>query len=98
MGPPHPEEKGPNYRHDEMVQCSISEKNPDKLPKMVNKANAFEEKNGYTLWQNAIQKEIENLKIAFQTIPEGEKPHDGLQYINPHMVSYNATLIVCNPY
>ena len=28
---------------------------------------------------------MENVKITFQTIPEGEKPPNGFQYINCHM-------------
>ena len=29
---------------------------------------------------------MENVKIAFQTIPKGEKPPNGFQYVDPHMV------------
>ena len=53
---------------------------------MVNEANAINEKNGITLWQDAIQKKMENVKTAFQIIPKGDKPPNGFQYINRHMM------------
>ena len=56
-----------------------------KLPKMVKEAYAIN-KNKSTLWQDIIQKEIENVKITFQIIPEGEKPPTGSQYINCDIV------------
>ena len=39
---------------------------------MVNEAYAINEKNRNTLWQDAIQKEMVNGKIAVQIIPKGE--------------------------
>ena len=33
-----------------------------------------------------MPKEMENVKITFQIISEGEKPHSGFQYVNCHMV------------
>ena len=45
-----------------------------KLHKIVNEAYAIEEKNRNTLWQDAIQKEMEYVKIAFQSIPKSKKP------------------------
>ena len=56
------------------------------LPKTVNKAYAINEENGYAIWQDAIQKEMENVKIAFQTIPEGKKPPNGFKCVNCHIV------------
>ena len=53
---------------------------------MVNKAYVIDEKNENTLWQAAIQKEMENVKITFQTVTKGEKPPNGSQYVNCHMV------------
>ena len=38
------------------------------LPKMVNKAFAIDKNSGNTLWQDAIQKDIENVKLSFQTV------------------------------
>ena len=56
------------------------------LPKMVNEAYAIDEKNWNTLWRNAIQKEMENVKIAWQIIPAGKKTPHGFQYVNCHIV------------
>ena len=50
---------------------------------MVKDAYPLDEKNRNTLCQDTIQKEMENMKIAFQTIPKGEKP---FQYVIFHMV------------
>ena len=33
-----------------------------------------------------MQKEMENVKIAFHIIPESRKPPNGFQYVNYHMV------------
>ena len=57
-----------------------------KLPQMVHEACAIDENNSKIFWQDAIWKEIEYLKIAFQIIPKGNKPVNGFQYINCHMV------------
>ena len=53
---------------------------------MVNKAYAFDEKSRNSLWQDAIQKEMDNVKIAIQTISENKKPSNGFQYVKCHMV------------
>ena len=53
---------------------------------MVIEAYAINERNRNTLWQAVIQKEMENVKITFQTIPKGKKPPNGFQYVNYHMV------------
>ena len=44
------------------------------MPKMVKEAYAIDKKNRNTLWQDAKQKEMENVKIPFQTTHNGEKP------------------------
>ena len=53
---------------------------------MVNEVYAINKKNGHTLWQDAIQKEIENVKIVFLIICKGKKPPSGFLYVNCHMV------------
>ena len=42
------------------------------MQKTVSEAYADDKKNGNTLWQDAITKEIEKVKIAFQIIPKGK--------------------------
>ena len=55
-----------------------------KLPKMVNEAYLIDEKNGNSLSQDAIQKEMENVKITFQIILKGDKPPNGFQSVKCH--------------
>ena len=55
-----------------------------KLPKTVKEATVT---NGNKLWQHAIQKQMENVKVTFQTIPESEKAPNGFQYFDCCMVS-----------
>lgn len=44
------------------------------LPRTVTEALALDRKNGNNLWRKAIDKEMENLKVAFDILPEGAKP------------------------
>ena len=44
------------------------------------------ENNGNTYWQDAIAKEMENMKVAFHILPNGENSPNGYQYVNCHMV------------
>ena len=70
-------------------ECLISQKYPQfglELCKMVKEAVAFDKKNKTTLQQDAIETEMKNVRIAFQPIPEGEKPPNGFLYVNHHMV------------
>ena len=55
------------------------------MPNMVDKAVATD-KNRDTLWQDTIQKEMENVKSTFQTIPKGKKLPSGFQYVNCPMM------------
>ena len=41
---------------------------------MVKEAAATKNKSRNTLWQDATQKEMENVMVLFQIIPNGEKP------------------------
>ena len=49
---------------------------------MVKEAIVINKKNGNTLWQEAIQKEMENVKVAFQIIHDGEKLSNMFQNVN----------------
>ena len=49
-------------------------------------ALAINKENKNTLWQDAIERERENINIAFKIIPEGEKGPNGYQVVNCHMV------------
>ena len=50
-------------------------------PKKVAEAIALDENNGDTLWQDAIAKEIKNVRAAFKILAEGSKPPPGYQKI-----------------
>ena len=41
---------------------------------------------GNTLWQHAIQKEMENVKITCRPILKDEKSPNGYEYVNRHML------------
>ena len=53
---------------------------------MVRETVFIGKKNGYTLWQETIERETENVRIVFQSTQEGEMAPNGYQYINFHMV------------
>ena len=52
---------------------------------MVKEAIAINEKNKNTLWQDAKEKEMENVKVTIQSIPDGEWPPN-YQYVNCNIV------------
>ena len=53
---------------------------------MVKKAVAINEKSRNTCWQYAIEREIENVSVAFQTILESGKAPIAYQYVDGHIV------------
>ena len=69
MGLSCPEEMGLNDLYGEK---KAPPKFGIKLHKTVNEAYTIDE-NGNTLWQDAIWKEMENVKITFQITPEGKE-------------------------
>jgi hypothetical protein len=56
------------------------------IPKTVNEALALDHKNGNTLWADAIAKEIREVRIAFNILPDGGSAPIGYQKIPCHMV------------
>ena len=44
------------------------------LPKTVEEALALDAKNGNTLWADAISKEMENVRAAFEVLPGSQYP------------------------
>ena len=49
---------------------------------MVKEEVAIDENNGNILWHDAIQKEMKNVMLVFQIIPNCEKPPNGYKCIN----------------
>ena len=55
-------------------------------PKVVKEAIAIDEKNGNIYHQDAIAKEMENVKVAFHILPISEKGSNGYLYANCNMM------------
>ena len=55
------------------------------IPRNVEEARIIDERNGNTLWQDAIAKEMENVKVSFRIQENGEVPR-GYQHIRCHMI------------
>ena len=56
------------------------------IPGTVEQAIALDAKNGNSLWQDAIKKEMKNARVAFSLLPRGEKPPVGYKEITCHLV------------
>ena len=56
------------------------------LPKTVAEALELDKKNGNTLWADAIAKEMKNVKIAFDILPDGAYAPRDYQRVVCHMI------------
>jgi hypothetical protein len=56
------------------------------IPKTVKEALALDRKNGNTLWADAIAKEMREMCIAFNILPDGSSAPIGYQKIPCHMI------------
>ncbi len=56
------------------------------IPKTVKEALALDSKNGNTLWADAIAKEMREMRIAFNILPDGSSAPIGYQKIPCHMI------------
>ncbi len=56
------------------------------VPKTVKEALALDRKNGNTLWADAIAKEVQEVCIAFNILPDGHSVPIGYQNIPCHMM------------
>ena len=56
------------------------------LPKTVAEALALDKKNGNTKWADAIAKEMKNVKLAFDILPDGEFAPRDHTFVKTHMV------------
>jgi hypothetical protein len=56
------------------------------VPKTVKEALALDRKNGNTLWADAIAKEMKEVDIAFNILPDGRFAPIGYQKILCHMI------------
>ena len=53
---------------------------------MVKRAHEIDKENGNMLWQDAIAKEMVNVRIAFKILPDGSTEPVGHQYMECHLV------------
>ena len=56
------------------------------IPKTVNEALAIDKATGTTLWRDAIEKEMQNVRVAFNVLPDGVAPPPDHQFIRCHMI------------
>ena len=56
------------------------------LPKTVEQALALDAKNDNTLWADAISKEMENVRVAFEVLSDRKPVNVGHQFVRYHMV------------
>ena len=57
-----------------------------KIPTTVKEALMFDKENGNSYWSDAIAKEYENVKVAFQLMEDGERVPPGYQEITCHLI------------
>jgi hypothetical protein len=56
------------------------------IPHTIKQAYAIDRKNGNDLWRQAIDKEMQNLKVAFDILPEGSSPPVGYSKSSGHII------------
>ena len=56
------------------------------IPKTVKRALELDKENGNTLWQDAIDKEMQNVRIAFKVVEDESEIPSNSQYMECHMV------------
>jgi len=57
-----------------------------KVPRDWDEAVVFDKENGNTLWQDAVRKEMKNVRIAFKVLDDGEVVPPCFQEINCHFI------------
>ena len=63
-----------------------NEKYGIKAPKNMADAKKFDEKNGNTLWQDAIAKRLANVNVTFKIMNDNEEAPHGYQFVKCHMI------------
>jgi len=56
------------------------------IPKTVERALEIDRENGNHLWRDAIAKEMEAVRVAFQILLDGKEPPPGYQFMRCHMI------------
>ena len=65
------------------------------LPRTVQEAYALDEKNGNTFWCDALNREMENLKVSFDILPEGKSPTPGYFRSSGHIIFDVRIILEC---
>ena len=71
------------------VQHRLAKKNLKfgvRVPNTIEEALKFDKENGNNLWAQSIEKEMKNVRIAFELLEEGEKAPPGSKFIPHHLV------------
>ena len=56
------------------------------IPRSISEAFRLDEKNRDTFWRDAVNKEMENLKVAFDILPEGKEPPPAYRKATGHLI------------
>ena len=64
----------------------MSHKYGIEIPNTVKEAYHINDKNGKHFWRDVINKEMKNLKVAFDITPDGKEPPSGYTKASGHMV------------
>ena len=56
------------------------------LPQTVKQTYVLDAKNGNTLWADAISKEVKNVRVAFEVLPDWKSVPIGNQFVKCQMV------------
>jgi len=67
------------------VRC-ITHKYGIQFPRTIEETLRIDRENGEKHWRKAIDKEMENLKVAFDILPQGSKPPPGYTLSSGHLV------------
>jgi Reverse transcriptase (RNA-dependent DNA polymerase) len=57
-----------------------------RIPTSVTEALKLDDENNNTYWYDAIMKEMKNVRIAFELVPDGKKPPPGYQFVGLMMI------------
>jgi len=63
-----------------------SQKYGIEIPSSVEHAYELDRKNGDTFWRDALQKEMKNVGIAFEVLPEGKSAPPGWRKVTGHLI------------
>jgi len=68
------------------VKSRIKIKNGIKIPSAIYEAEKLDKENNNSLWKEAIEKELNGVRVAFQLLKDNEKPPVGSKHIQYHWI------------